>query len=577
VIRSVTPFGEGAVLVEVDGTSAAHRLAARIGREWETGGAPTSVRQAVVGHGTVVVHVEPGGDRFEVLDAWIRTLVNGPSADASRDDVEPAPGHHRGRRLVIPAVFDGPDLRDVADALAMTDRTLVASLCGVDLDVAFLGFAPGFPYLVGLPAELASIPRRSTPRPSVPAGAVALGGGYASVYPQPTPGGWMLLGRTSVALFDRTRPPFALLQPGDVVRFTEETDRAGLRPHHRGGPPAAGRRPLMNRGRRFIEVLEPGLLSLVEDRGRLRTATLGVPEAGPADPEGLRLANRLMGNPDGAAAVELTASGPTLRFHGDAHVAVVGTGYRDVDVLLDGRRVDSGTVVPVEDGQVVSIGRIRSGLRAYLAVSGGIDTPLEIGSRSSDVLCGVGPGALRAGDRLDLGPPSRPRGRLSYPAPSAQDGLPRAIRVLSGPHPLSEGRFGQLCAQPWVVGNASNRIGIRLVAAPAGAGPVDGDPRSPAPGPDADDIPSTGMVTGAVQVPPDGNPIILMPDHATVGGYPVACCVITADLPLLGQLRPGDAVRLTPVDRDTARAAGERWEASLDERVSGWFPTAAGT
>ena len=222
----------------------------------------------------------------------------------------------------------------------------------------------------------------------------------------------------------------------------------------------------MNRGRRFIEVLEPGLLSLVEDRGRLRTATLGVPEAGPADPEGLRLANRLMGNPDGAAAVELTASGPTLRFHGDAHVAVVGTGYRDVDVLLDGRRVDSGTVVPVEDGQVVSIGRIRSGLRAYLAVSGGIDTPLEIGSRSSDVLCGVGPGALRAGDRLDLGPPSRPRGRLSYPAPSAQDGLPRAIRVLSGPHPLSEGRFGQLCAQPWVVGNASNRIGIRLVAAP---------------------------------------------------------------------------------------------------------------
>jgi len=85
------------------------------------------------------------------------------------------------------------------------------------------------------------------------------------------------------------------------------------------------------------------------------------------------------------------------------------------------------------------------------------------------------------------------------------------------------------------------------------------------------------MVTGAVQVPPDGNPIVLMPDHATVGGYPVACCVITADLPVLGQLRPGDTVRLTEVDPDTARAAREGWEASLDGRLSGWFPTAAGT
>ena len=90
-------------------------------------------------------------------------------------------------------------------------------------------------------------------------------------------------------------------------------------------------------------------------------------------------------------------------------------------------------------------------------------------------------------------------------------------------------------------------------------------------------IPSTGMITGAVQVPPDGNPIVLMPDHATVGGYPVACCVITADLPELGQLRPGDTVRLVPVDPATAGEAWNRREASLDDRVSGWFPTVAGT
>ena len=580
MIRSVTPFGEAALLVELGDVSSAHRLAARIDRERETGGAPTSVLQWVVGHGTVVVHLEPGGDRPGEVASWLRTLVvRNPEADAE----------HGGTggdtaRVVIPVTFDGPDLATVAAALTTTDRAVAASLCGVDLDVAFLGFAPGFPYLVGLPPELASIPRRSSPRPSVPAGTLAVGGGYASVYPQSTPGGWMLLGRTAVHLFDRGRPPYALLRPGDTVRFTETDRTEELGPAHTGGVAPDGRLPLENRGHRFIEVLEPGLLSLVEDQGRHSTAALGVPGAGPADPEAQRLANRLVGNPDGAAAIELTAVGPTLRFHGDAWVTVVGAEAGAVDVLLDGRRIDSGAVVPVADGQVVSIGRIRSGLRAYLAVSGGVDTPREIGSRSSDVLCGLGPGALRAGDRMDVGTPSRPRGRLSFPVTPPERGRPRELRVVAGPHGLAPGRFGHLCSRSWVVGEASNRIGIRLMAPPAGPDPTDTLPDPPpGPGPDSHGHPapatiaSTGMVTGAVQVPPDGNPIVLMPDHATVGGYPVACCVITADLPVLGQLRPGDTVRLTVVDLATAREARRRWEASLGERVSGWFPTATGT
>ena len=342
---------------------------------------------------------------------------------------------------------------------------MAASLCGTDLEVAFLGFAPGFPYLVGLPAELASIPRRSSPRPSVPAGSVAVAGGYASVYPQSTPGGWMLLGRTSLPLFDRGRPPYALLRPGDTVRFTE-ADRSGPPDPFRTEAVAPGTRlPLENRGSRFIEVLEPGLLSLVEDQGRCSSAALGVPGAGPADPEAMRLANRLMGNPDGAAAIELTARGPTLRFHGDTWVTVVGATAGAVDILVDGRRAHSGVVVPVADGQVVSVGRIRSGLRAYLAVSGGVDTPREIGSRSSDVLCGLGPGPLRAGDRLDLGSPARPRGRLSFPAVAPEDGGPRPLRVLAGPHRLAPDHYRELCSRPWTVGEASNRIGIRLMPA----------------------------------------------------------------------------------------------------------------
>jgi len=391
----------------------------------------------------------------------------------------------------------------------------------------------------------------------------------------------MLLGRTSLRLFDPQRPPYALLRAGDAVRFTDERRSRGPTGTTAGAPgpigaatdgPHRGRRPLLvNRGARFAEILEPGVLSLVEDQGRRSVAGQGVPRAGPADPEAMRLANRLAGNPDDAAAVEVTAAGPSLRFTGDAHVTVVGVGLEAVDVLVDGRGVGSGTVVPVVDGQVVSVGRVRAGLRAYLAVAGGFDIPLAVGSRASDMLCGLGPGPLRAGDRLGLGPPGRPLGLLSPPGIAFGSGRRPVLRVLPGPHRVSPDRWRRLLSGPWTVGAASNRVGLRLEST------ADRPERPPATGPAPAAIPSTGMVTGAVQIPPDGNPIVLMPDHATVGGYPVACCVISADLPVLGQLRPGDTVEFTPVDRGEALEARDRWERSMAERVSGWFPTAVGT
>jgi KipI family sensor histidine kinase inhibitor len=571
MIRSVVPFGDGAVLVDLDEVTSAHQLADRIEEERDAGVAPEGVGEAVVGYGTVVVHVTPGRAAPETLAAWLAAVADGIG---SRDAVSPGESARieEARRVVIPASFDGPDLAAVADALGTSARSVIGALCGTDLEVAFLGFAPGFPYLVGLPLGLASIPRRPSPRSSVPAGSVAVGGGFASVYPQDTPGGWMLLGATTLPLFDRNRPPYALLQPGDIVRF-EEVDEPPVPPSRDRSAPGP-RPPLTHQGPRFVEVLEPGLLSLIEDGGRPVGAALGVPRAGPADPEALCLANRLMGNPDGYAALEVTAAGPALRFHADAHVTVVGAGTMAVDLLVDGHPVDSDTVVPVGSGQVVAVGRVRSGLRAYLAVSGGFDSPVEIGSRSSDVLCGLGPGPLRAGDRLDLFPPARPRGRLSRDRPAPDVGDLREARVLAGPHRLDPASYDQLCAATWRVGESSNRIGIRLLPGPGGRSEPGGNGDADA---TAGAIPSTGMVTGAVQLPPDGNPIVLMPDHATVGGYPVVCCVITADLPVLGQLRPGDTLRLVDVDAAAARQAWDRWERSLDDRISGWYPTATAT
>ena len=145
---------------------------------------------------------------------------------------------------------------------------------------------------------------------------------------------------------------------------------------------------------------------------------------------------------------------------------------------------------------------------------------------------------------LDLGAPTRPRGLLLPPPGPVRTGRHLRVRVVPGPHPVSADRWHRLLSERWVVGPASNRIGLRLEPFPGG---------SPAVAAPAERIPSTGMVTGAVQLPPDGHPIVLMPDHATVGGYPVACCVISADFPVLGQLAPGDTLALGTVDVATAR------------------------
>ena len=203
------------------------------------------------------------------------------------------------------------------------------------LEVAVVGFSPGFAYLTGLPDVLRSVPRRDRPRPSVPAGSVALAGGYAAVYPQSTPGGWQLVGHTDRPLFDAARPPFALLRPGDTVRFDPvgpaDTAGASDAASATGGWPDGGRpgRPPLEPPLGVPTVLvveDPGLLTLVEDGGRRGVARLGVPAAGPADPVAHALANRLVGNPVGAAALEMTAAGPTLRCVEAGHLAVVGGG-----------------------------------------------------------------------------------------------------------------------------------------------------------------------------------------------------------------------------------------------------------
>jgi KipI family sensor histidine kinase inhibitor len=527
--RPVHPLGDSALVADAGSTHHAHALARALGD------AGHDIEEIVVGLRTVTVVVDPDAADTDGIGDAMATLPATWPGPTERRDVE------------IPVDFDGPDLDEVAALARIRPGDVVDRLEAAVLEVAFVGFAPGFAYLVGLPPELAAIGRRATPRPAVPAGSVAVAGGFAGVYPSAMPGGWHVLGRSGLRLFDPRHPPYSVLTPGDTVRFVRgEVDDPGpgdrrelLRPEHTGT------------GRSAV-VEEPGLLTLVQDTGRTGVAALGVPRAGAADPDGLQLANRLVGNDPGAAALECTVRGPALRFTTPAHVALVG----DAPVHLDGRLVPPDVVLSVATGQTLAVGAVRGTLRAYLAVDGGLETPVLLGSRSSDVLCDLGPGRLQAGDELGIGPPSRPHGRLERG--HHRPGPERVLRVIAGPDPLPDA-LERLAAETWSVGDASNRVGIRLHG-----------PTLPVP---ARSVASRGVVTGVVQAPPDGAPIVLSCDHATVGGYPVVATVVRADLGQLGRCRPGDAVRFEVVDLEhAARLRAERAR-RLERRVMGWFPT----
>ncbi len=235
----------------------------------------------------------------------------------------------------------------------------------------------------------------------------------------------------------------------------------------------------------------------------------------------------------------------------------------------------AGQVVPLAPGQLVEIGRLHGGLRTYLGVAGGLRGPELFASLASDELSGLGPGPLRAGQILSAGPWAPPLGDHLLP------GLPRVIgdddasmvvRVVAGPHGehFVADAVSRLAGRRFRVGEASNRVGLRLEAieADGALGDLRANERS--------ELDSQGVVTGAVQIPPGGEPVVLGPDHATLGGYPVAAVVASVDHALLGQCAPGGAVQFDLVELDEARRAWRTWRHRLDGAVQGHYPVAAG-
>ena len=295
-----------------------------------------------------------------------------------------------------------------------------------------------------------------------------------------------------------------------------------------------------------IEVLAPGLLTTVQDvRGRPGLGRYGVAVGGALDPWSAATANLLVGNTPDQPVLEMTLVGPTLRLTVDTAVGLCGA---DLGATLDGYPAEPGWSRFARPGATLPFGERRRGARAYLAVAGGLDLPLVLGSPAADLRAGfshLAGRALRAGDTVPIAQVPDVISRCGrYTSAATRDDPRQAVRVVPGPHVdrFAPGAFEQFCRATWHIADQADRMGYRL------RGPLLAHTA-------AAEVASLGLPVGAVQVPGDGQPILLLADHQPTGGYPVLACVIRADLGVLAQRAPGDEVRFTPVSLAEARLA----------------------
>ena len=295
----------------------------------------------------------------------------------------------------------------------------------------------------------------------------------------------------------------------------------------------------------MLEVIKPGLLTTVQDKGRWGYQCYGVAVAGAMDLFALASANRLVGNSEEAAGLEMTLMGPTLRFHRETIFAVAGA---DLGPRLNGEPISSWTSHLARSGALLDFAGRKSGLRAYLAVSGGIGVPPVMGSRATYLLGrfgGLEGRPLKPQDRIPLLPPGQSQDFTPRVFP--EDLRPRyrknpTLRVVRGPFDdfFSRETTEAFFSTEYRIASQSDRMGYRLQGEPLRRGK---------PG----ELISCGLANGTVQVPPDGQPIILLADRQSIGGYPIIATLILADLPLIAQCAPGDRVRFSPITIDEAR------------------------
>ncbi|WP_022707117.1 urea amidolyase family protein [Paracoccus zeaxanthinifaciens] len=495
------PIGPRMVLVELPDLDATLALFDALAADPVPG-----VAEIIPAARTLMIRTAPGTHADAALARRIARAAPRPgTAPALRDAL----------LIEIPVTYDGEDLDDVARHMDLTTSEVIAAHQAATWQTAFCGFAPGFAYMTCDDPRF-DLPRRATPRTRIPAGSVALAGRFGGIYPQASPGGWQLIGRTELPMFDLTRDPPALLQPGTRVRFVE--GRAKL---HSVAMPT----PAPAKGLRVERTAFPILL---QDEGRGGQAAQGVTASGAMDRGAMRRANRAVGNPRGRAVLEITLGPVVLLAEEALTLALTGAATAHVNDLP----IAPGAAFAMDAGDRLRIAPPARGMRSYLALRGGFDVAPVLGSAATDTLSNIGPEPLTAGDALS--PARLPADATGLPEPAPD--LPGSDRTVTLPVTLgprtdwfTDDQVQSFLAQDWQVTPQSSRVGIRL----------QGDALTR----DGAELPSEGTAIGAIQVPHSGQPVLFLADHPLTGGYPVIATLDPSALDLAAQIPPGARIR----------------------------------
>jgi len=470
-----------------------------------------------------IAEIVPGA-RTLLIRTKVGVLADSEMAQAivARQPGKASATKRTGEMVELPVTYDGDDLADVARHMGMTVAEVIAAHQAATWQVAFCGFAPGFAYMVGDDPRF-RLPRRPSPRTRIPAGSVALADQFCGVYPQASPGGWQLIGRTVVPMWDMTREPPALLRPGVRCRFVQR--EASVH------PVAVPDEPPPSQGLRILSTAFP---ILFQDEGRLGHAGQGVSASGALDLGSLRRANRAVGNASFASALEITLGPVRFRAEEKMVVALAGAALASVG----GVTIPQGAAFALDAGDEVTIASPASGMRSYLALRGGYAVAKFLGSAASDTLAQIGPKAVTAGTVLAQARESA--GMIG--APETQRPMPRSgdvveLPVVLGPRTdwFTPDAVQLFLIQEWLVTPQSSRVGIRLQG------------RAPLTRSFDRELPSEGTETGAIQVPHTGQPVLFLADHPLTGGYPVIATLRPDALDTAGQLPPGSRIRFVAV------------------------------
>lgn len=476
------------------------------------------------------------------INALLKNILSNEKLNTAQDSV------HQIRVCYDPEL--APDLLASAEKCKLTVREFINRHKNSEIIVDILGFMPGFAYCSGLDPSL-KLPRLEKPRTAVPPGSVAIAELQTAIYPKTTPGGWNIIGRSPDRLFDPLKERPSLLHAGDRVQFIEIDIDQFKKIQAEESLDARQHIKKYDLQQGAVEVISSGLLTTIQGLPRYGLAHLALSAGGAMDKEGALLANALVGNSEDAAGLEITGTGPKLLFHIDTWVAWVGS---SCIAQIDGQIVSGNRPVYIRQGQTLSFGAITQGYRIFLALSGGIESEFILGGRGSHLSAGIGDEQVQKGDILYLSKllpevpllkklkqeyRTHPKWSIASPSLSGQ-GI-QLIKAIPSMHLnlLNTKEQASLWKCVWTVSSQSNRMGMRLDGDLSISSPIAG-------------IASQGIWFGTVQLPPSGQPILMMAEHATTGGYPRLLETIESERSKLAQLRPGDKIQFVPITLEEA-------------------------